>query len=132
MPDTLMLPFQRPSDAVIRLLRLLAHAPLLFIEMTDDQREVVMRLVDDKTGLVCETGVTQEEFTIHLTDIGRLVLEAAIQPNTDALKDAVEMCWGFFDQCCQDQRNMVPNREAMRDMCRHALDAAKQGKGEGL
>ena len=83
-----------------------------------------------RLGLVVREHGPLREFVYPASDIGRLVLEAAIQPNTDALKDAVEMCWGFFDQCCQDQRNMVPNREAMRDMCRHALDAAKAEAGE--
>lgn len=31
------------------------------------------------------------------------------------LREAVEMAWGYFDQCCQDQRNMVPNSAVMRD-----------------
>lgn len=84
----------------------------------------------------CEhAGLVEVNDRVFLTPFGLLVLAAEpVDELKDAvarkeLIDAVEMCWGYFDQCCIDQRNMVPNADGMRRMLRAALDAAKGEKG---
>ena len=124
MSDDLIIRIPRPSDENLAVLRTIAMSPVTSVAVIDVKHPEGFAILQ-AYGLV-----ESNEHAVWCSPFGRLVLEAAIQPNTDALKDAVEMCWGFFDQCCQDQRNMVPNREAMRDMCRHALDAAKAEAGE--